>query len=146
MLATDNNGTINFWNKAAEKIYGWTSEEAIGKNVYELIRPQKTGGQDIDSKQLLADGNNWSGEIMVQRKDSNIFPIYVTEAAVYDHHNKISGVISVSSDITERKKIDRDLKDLNQQLNSLSGHLQNVREEERTKIARDIHDELAQQL
>ena len=59
---------------------------------------------------------------------------------------KINGVISVSSDITERKKTDRDLKDLNQQLNSLSGHLQNVREEERTKIAREIHDELGQQL
>ena len=42
VLATDNNGIINFWNKAAEKIYGWTSEEAIGKNVYALIRPQKT--------------------------------------------------------------------------------------------------------
>ena len=146
VLATDNNGIINFWNKAAEEIYGWTSEEAIGKNVYELIRPQKTGGQDIDSKEHLANGNNWSGEIMVQRKGGNIFPIYVTEAPVFNDRKKISGVISVSTDITERKKTDRDLKDLNQQLNSLSGHLQNVREEERTKIAREIHDELGQQL
>ena len=144
--ATDNNGIINFWNTAAEGIYGWTSEEAIGKNVYELIRPKKTDRQDIDSKEHLANGSNWSGEIMVQRKDSNIFPIYVTEAPVYDPHNNISGVISVSTDITERKKTDRDLKDLNQQLNSLSAHLQNVREEERTKIAREIHDELGQQL
>jgi len=146
VLSTDKDGIINFWNKAAEEIYGWTAEEALGKNVYELIRPQKTGGQDIESKEHLANGSNWSGEIIVQRKNSTIFPIYVTEAPVYGDRNKISGVISVSSDITERKKTDRDLKDLNQQLNSLSGHLQNVREEERTKIAREIHDELGQQL
>lgn len=146
VLATDNNGIINFWNKAAQEIYGWKAEEAIGKNIYELIRTKKTGDQDMDSKKHLSNGNNWSGEIIVQRKNGNIFPIYVTEAPVYDDRNKISGVISVSSDITERKKTDKDLKDLNQQLNSLSDHLQNVREEERTKIAREIHDELGQQL
>ena len=146
VLSTDNDGIINFWNKAAEEIYGWTAEEALGKNVHKLLRPQKTGDQDVASKEHLANGNNWSGEIMVQRKNSNTFPIYVTEAPVYDDRNKISGVISVSSDITDRKKTDRDLKDLNQQLNSLSGHLQNVREEERTKVAREIHDELGQQL
>ena len=88
VLSTDNNGIINFWNKAAEEIYGWTSEEAIGKNVYELLRPQKTGSQDIESKEHLANDSNWSGEIMVQRKNSNTFPIYVTEAPVYDDDNK----------------------------------------------------------
>jgi signal transduction histidine kinase len=46
----------------------------------------------------------------------------------------------------EKWQADKDLKDLNQQLQSLSSHLQNVREEERTQIAKEIHDELGQQL
>ncbi|HEY5407998.1 MAG TPA: PAS domain S-box protein, partial [Ginsengibacter sp.] len=146
VLATDSNGIINFWNKAAEEIYGWTSEEAIGKDVDKLLRPKKTSEQVSASMELLSNGNNWSGEIKVQRKNNKSFPIYVTDAPVYDQYNKMCGVISVSTDITERKKTDKDLKDLNQQLNNLSSHLQSVREEERTKIAKELHDELGQQL
>jgi signal transduction histidine kinase len=56
------------------------------------------------------------------------------------------GLSAFFSDITERKKTEEDLKDLNDQLHSLYAQLQNIREEERLQIARDIHDELGQQL
>ncbi len=55
-------------------------------------------------------------------------------------------VLSLVQDITERKNAEGELQQMNQELRNLSSHLQNIREEERIQIARDIHDELGQQL
>ena len=63
--------------------------------------------------------------------------------------NKTKGsptVEGVTINITDRKKAEEDMKQINGELHELSLHLQNVREEERIQIARDIHDELGQQL
>ena len=146
VLATDLAGVIKYWNKAAEEIYGWTSGEAMDKNVADLIPTQKTKEQDIEIMKQLEQGNYWSGELIVSRKDGKNFPIYVTDAPIYDQHNNLCGVIGVSTVITDRKKTEKYLKDLNEQLRSLSAHLQNVREQERTQVAREIHDEIGQQL
>ena len=146
VMATDLDGIINFWNKAAGEIYGWTVEEAIGRNVLALVPTQQTKEQAKNIIYELSKGHSWSGEVMVQRKDHQNFPIFVTEAPIYDQNHKISGIIGVSFDITERKKGEKDLKELSQQLRDLSSHLQNIREEERKRIGREIHDDLGQQL
>lgn len=59
---------------------------------------------------------------------------------------EIISMLSVSRDVTEKIKTEEDVQLMNQELLDLSSHLQNIREEERTMIARDIHDELGQQL
>ena len=59
---------------------------------------------------------------------------------------KILSLLGISLDITERKKAEEDLQQVNEELRMLSSHLQNVREEERIQIARNVHDELGQQL
>lgn len=145
VMATDLNGVISFWNKAAEEIYGWTVEEAIGKNVADLI-PIQSKEQGGELMKELRQGHALSAELMVKRKNGTIFPVFISNAPVYDLQHKLSGIIGVSSDITERRKTENDIKDLSEQLRSLSSHLQNIREEERIQIARDIHDELGQQL
>ncbi len=65
---------------------------------------------------------------------------------IYDSNKKIVSLLSVSRDITERKLAEEQIKLSTEQLRQLSSHLQTVREEERTAIAREIHDELGQQL
>jgi len=146
VMATDLNGVISFWNKAAEEIYGWTIEEAIGKNIVDLIPIQQPKEQASEIIKELRQGHSLSAELMVKRKNGTIFPVFINNAPVYDLQHNLSGIIGVSSDITERKKTENDIKDLSEQLRSLSSHLQNIREEERIQIARDIHDELGQQL
>jgi PAS domain S-box-containing protein len=109
VMATDMNGTINFWNKAAEEIYGWTAEEAIGKNVEDLIPAQQTKEQAIEIMSELSKGRSWSGEFMVQRKGGEVFPVYATDAPTYNQQQELSGIIGVSSDITNRKQIEHRL-------------------------------------
>ncbi len=48
----------------------------------------------------------WSGEFRVQRKDGTDFPALVTDSPIYDENNKLSGIIGISSDISEKKKLE----------------------------------------
>ena len=146
VMATDIKGIIQYWNKAAEKIYGWSVEEAMGKNAAELIPAQQTAEAAMEIAALLNTGQFWQGELEVWGKDKILFPVYATHSPIYDGEQNLSGIIGISSDNTERKKNERELKSLNEQLHGLYAQLQNVREEERLQIARDIHDELGQQL
>ncbi|MES2567099.1 MAG: PAS domain S-box protein [Bacteroidota bacterium] len=104
-IATDLDGVVNYWNKAAEKIYGWTSEEAIGKKIVNLTPSYAYGGQSLEIVDNHKIGSVWSGEVRVQRKDGTNFPALVTDSPIYDEKNKLRGMISISSDITEKKKL-----------------------------------------
>ncbi|HEY0060228.1 MAG TPA: sensor histidine kinase, partial [Flavisolibacter sp.] len=69
-----------------------------------------------------------------------------TAIPIKNEMGRVIKVLSVSNDITERKKAEDDLLQKNIELRQLSAHLENIREEERTKMSREIHDELGQQL
>ena len=64
----------------------------------------------------------------------------------FDESGKPVRLYGIIQDITEQKNAEKELQETNEELRSLSLHLQNIREEERIQIARDIHDELGQQL
>ena len=98
-------GIINFWNKAAEEIYGWATAEAIRQKTFLKLRlPINQKEQVYEIMQQLRKGHTWAGDSIVQRKDGFTFPVFVTNSPVYDQHHKLSGIIGVSFDITERKK------------------------------------------
>ncbi|MEO8764380.1 MAG: PAS domain S-box protein, partial [Ginsengibacter sp.] len=105
-VALDINGIINYWNKAAEDIYGWTKEEAIGKNIIDLIPSEATIEQATQIMEELKKGNTWSGEFRSQKKDGTNFPALVTDSPIYDQHGKLTGIMGISSDITEKKALE----------------------------------------
>ncbi|MEO5945061.1 MAG: PAS domain S-box protein [Ferruginibacter sp.] len=105
-VATDINGVINYWNKAAENMYGWTKEEAIGKNIIDLVPSEATIEQATQIMEELKKGHTWSGEFISQKKDKTNFPVFVTDSPIYDQEGKQVGIIGISSDITEKKKLE----------------------------------------
>ncbi|MGB8193447.1 MAG: PAS domain S-box protein, partial [Chitinophagaceae bacterium] len=113
VVAVDANGIVSYWNKAAEKIYGWGEEEAIGKNIIDLTPSQQTVEQAKEIMAQLIQGNTWSGEFLVKRKDGSEFPALVSDSPIYDARKNLVGVIGVSSDITEKKKLENLLDEAN---------------------------------
>jgi len=103
VVATDVAGTISYWNKAAEQIYGWTADEAQGRRTGDIVVAVETAEQTVSVRASLLAGQAWSGELLVRRRDGTTFPIFVTNTPILDKSGVVVGAIGVSSDISERR-------------------------------------------
>jgi PAS domain S-box-containing protein len=109
VIATDLLGNVIFWNNAAKRIYGWSPDEAIGQNIVNLTPARQSSEQAIEIMKYLSEGNTWSGEFEVQRKDGSSFPAFVTDTPMLDSNGNLTGIIGISSDISERKLAETEL-------------------------------------
>ncbi|WP_221393014.1 PAS domain S-box protein [Dyadobacter sp. NIV53] len=107
IIYTDLSGVINYWNQAARQIYGWTTTEVLGKNISEIIPSMATGHQISEIQHALQQGHTWSGEFNKSRKNGSYFPALVNYSPVYDQNQELSGMVSISSDITEKRALER---------------------------------------
>jgi PAS domain S-box-containing protein len=134
-------GIINSWNKAAERIFGYSAEEAIGKNIAIIIPPHRLD-EERDILARLRRGERIDNfETVRKRKDGSLFEISVTISPVKDGSGRIIGASKVARDITERKRIESMSKEA-----ELSGRLLQLQDEERRRIARELHDGTGQLL
>lgn len=102
VIGTDFNHRINYWNKAAEKIYLWKAEEVMGKSVFEVLKTdylQLTSDQVIE--RVNTDGS-FIGEVIQFAKDGNIRNIEVNQVLLNDESELPIGYIAVGRDISER--------------------------------------------
>ena len=114
VIATDTGGNITYMNRAAEKLYGWRSDEALGRSILDVTVPQLSHAQ---AEEIMTDltqrEGTWSGEFIVKHRDGTTFPVEVNDTSILDKDGKLIGVIGVSSDITERKQVDVKLLEIN---------------------------------
>ncbi|MFO7526417.1 MAG: PAS domain S-box protein [Ignavibacteriaceae bacterium] len=146
VVSTDLQGNITYWNKAAEIIYGWTANEAMGHYVIDIIPSTASESQTQEIMKNLNERKAWSGEFSVKRKDGNLFPVFATTSPVLNDYGELIGIIATSIDITERTNHLKMIEESSKQLRALSLKIEDLREEERTAIARELHDELGQLL
>ena len=131
------------WNKNFENVLGYSSKEIAKIHPVELF--------DESEKKLIADKINnvfITGEDSVEAnfltKSGKKIPFYFTGCFV--EYENIPCLVGVGIDITERVIAQEEIKRSEDQIRQLATHLQNIREDERKHIAREIHDELGQQL
>ena len=110
VIATDLRGTITYWNRFAEELYGWSAQDVMGKSVVDVTPSEGFRERADEIMAELREGRSWSGEFLVRRKDGTTFPAMVTNTPVYDDAGRLVGVIGVSADITERKRAEDTLR------------------------------------
>lgn len=110
VIATDLRGGIIYWNHFAENLYGWSSEEAFGRDVLEIVAAPSAAGEAAKIMAELGQGRTWTGEFLVRRRDGTTFTAMVTDSPVYDQEGRIIGIIGVSFDLTERKRAEEALR------------------------------------
>jgi diguanylate cyclase (GGDEF)-like protein/PAS domain S-box-containing protein len=104
IVVTDAKGRITRVNKAFTKVTGYTEEEVLGKNP-NILHTEKMDKSLNDSKwDAIHKHHSWQGEIWNKRKNGEIYPEWVSLTAVKNTGDTITHYISVSSDITQRKK------------------------------------------
>src|SRR5215210_7176262 len=80
VIATDLEGRISYWNRYAEKLYGWPAGEAVGRSVLEMTPAETSAGQAAEIMSRLLAGEAWSGEFVVRRRDGSCFPAMVIDS------------------------------------------------------------------
>ena len=120
----DKNKEIRFWNKAAEKLYGWTEEQAIGHKVNELLGGNSPEEAEEITKRLMA-GESWSTEILSKNRDGSVVPIILNRTPLHNQVGEFLGSASISTDITLQKTTEADL---TYSLCSLSRSLDKIQE------------------
>ena len=78
--------------------------------------------------------------------DGNDHLLEITKAKIFDNDGQLLGLIGLAADITERERMESGLKQTQMELRELAGKVEAWREEERKRIAREVHDELGQVL
>jgi len=149
IVAVDEAQNIILFNPAAERMFGVEAEEVFGTPLQQLLphraRPMHHGHLETFARTEGASrAMSPNLEIMGLRSDGTEFPIESTiSQTVIDGKPQLTAVLR---DVTQRRRAEADLREMNRQLRSLSASLQNVREQERSRIAMELHDDLGQQL
>jgi len=140
------NRVFNFANNAVKAVFGWRPEELIGKNSRILYRSDKEYEEIADLfYNALVKQRTFHTEFPCRRKDG-LDIICMVRASRIGETLRERRIVVTYEDITERIQAEKELEHSRQELRNLSAHQQTVREEERTRIAREIHDELGQTL
>lgn len=92
---------IQFWNKGAERMYGWTQDEVLGESIVNLTYPDSA--EFIEAEKTLLRTGEWSNEVVQKRKDGSEIFAEVHWTLVRDEADQPLSVLCINTDITQRK-------------------------------------------
>ena len=134
ILVRNADSRITHWNRGAERLYGWTNEEAVGRSTHELLR---TEFPEPLEKILVQD--TWEGELRHTKKDGSQIDVASRWTQLRDEDSKTTVWLEINSDITARKRAERAARNLSRRILTLQ-------DAEHRRIARGLHDSLGQYL
>ena len=101
-------GIVFSWNRAAERIFGYTAEEMVGKSIRTIIPEERQTEEDEVIARIRAGLRVDHFETIRRRKDGTLIPISLTISPIRDEKGRIIGASKVARDITERKQADNE--------------------------------------
>lgn len=125
---------ITYWNKGAERLYGWSRAEAIGKNPHDLLHTEFPIPLAEIAEQSQRRG--WEGELVHTKRDGSKVTVASRWTPLKDGNNALSGWVEINRDITDRKAVEA--------ARQLNAQLLKVQDEERRKVARELYDSTGQ--
>lgn len=145
IISRDLDGIIISWNRAAERMFGWTAAEIIGKPS-EILTPADYRGKFPVVEHIKRGENPSPFETVRVRKDGARFDAHVSLSGVKDKSGHIVAIAVIVRDITERKLAEAALRDYAAEMRHLSWRLSEVEERERRNIHRELHDQVGANL
>jgi PAS domain S-box-containing protein len=164
-------GIITSWNAGAERLFGYTASEAVGQHISLIIPVNRSNEETVIIERIKRGERIEHFDTVRIRKDKTLLDISLTISPVRDASGTIIGASKIARDITQRKRIERELRESeeryrtladaldtqvqfrtqelerrNTALRDLSGRLLESQDDERRHIARELHDSAGQTL
>ncbi len=155
IIDRDSDSHITFWNKGAESMYGWTAEEADGKNIHVLLSTPPESVEEF--RVALLEKGEWLGELRHKTRSGKEIVVQSRHVLQRSARGEVERILEINRDITESKRAEAELLETKQHLEQLvvqrttalqelSGRLLRMQDEERRRIARELHDSMGQEL
>jgi PAS domain S-box-containing protein len=116
IVSVDNNFRIVTWNVGAEQMYGYTREEAIGKDFTQISQTETTDAVRESREHMIRITGTWSGDATHRDRNGNLIYLNKSITAIANQDNKPSGYVMVLRNITERRKLEEQLRNFNKEL------------------------------
>jgi PAS domain S-box-containing protein len=97
-------GVVDYWNLGAERLYGWSSAEAVGRNVAEFLYKNPKAFHDVQAR-LLAAGS-WNGELLHVTRDGREVTVEGHWTLNHDERGAPHSVLAINTDVTEKKRLE----------------------------------------
>jgi PAS domain S-box-containing protein len=115
VIVRDLDGTIRYWNRGAEELYGWTAAEASGAVIHELLKTLHPAPLAAIDAQLLR-SRRWEGDLVHARRDGTTIVVASRQAMRGQPSTPADAVMEINSDITARKRAEEEVQRINRQL------------------------------
>ncbi len=107
ILVTDLQRRLTYWNKSAERLYGWTADEVMGKGVTELFYPAGNDQELRQAFQDVVDRGEWTGELQPQTKSGRHITIESRWTLVRDGAGRDRSILLINTDVTDRRQLEQ---------------------------------------
>jgi PAS domain S-box-containing protein len=105
ILVRDLEDRFLFWNKSAERIYGWSAEEAIGSNVKDTIYKNSLAQYEEAKRAVLTKGK-WEGELRQLTRDGKEIVVESRWTLVRDDRGRPKSILVINTDVTDKRKVE----------------------------------------
>ncbi|HXZ05093.1 MAG TPA: ATP-binding protein [Ktedonobacteraceae bacterium] len=96
--------SISFWNKGAERLYGWTEQEASGQVSHELLQTRFPHSREVTDNLIMLHGQ-WEGQITHTRRDGAQVNVESRQVLLQDESGQPAAILEINRDITERERM-----------------------------------------
>jgi PAS domain S-box-containing protein len=104
ILTRDPISRVLTWSRGAERLYGWTAQEALGRVIYSLLKTHFPTNRLTFEAQLERDGQ-WEGELVHTRRDGSTILVHSHQMLIRDEQGEVTAILEVNQDITERQQL-----------------------------------------
>ena len=110
VMALDHDGLVQFWNPAAERIFGWSEDEVFGSPLPIVSKEKRSQHEQL--RRRVFDGESIEGvEVKRRRKDGTVIDVRISAAPMRPHGESVTGIMAVLEDVTEKKEQERALRE-----------------------------------
>ena len=145
VFVKDTQGRYIIVNSMGATLFGKSIEEIVGKSDYDLFSVEEVQRTNENDHRVMKSRESFVYELAMTINGITRVMLF-TKTPFFNQAGQVIGLVVVARDITEHQRASENLEHSRAELRALSARVQSVREEERLRIAREIHDELGQVL